>query len=552
MAVALALGAFLKEEDLTHLFETLEPHGTLGVLGATLTANRVLFLSRLKEWGVVRLVERQKLANSLSKAVKAGRVGAAPPTPHLAPCSWTQTDDSLVIKLAVPSGTHSAEIGVAFEVNSLDISVKGEPSSLCGRLHGLVKPADCLWELERAPNPDPAMFAEREDQRDTDTVLVTLAKAKVGHEWLGLFAGGVGMSAKREKAPPKTAPPKAAPKAASQNPGLGFVQRKLRFDRPGSAQGGGGGGSGSAAAPAVASAASVRSQPARDHWDAERARFLWREGCAELSGEAESPPAVDGHAAGSGGGPLFWWRETAEAVVLFARTRRGLAPSSLTLDARETSIDLELEGVATPWCGSLCGRASPPGCSATVVSAASARAPSSSSASLLDDAPWAVLRLTITKDNGGPHARYWRAPFHDLLPLVDAETKRAALPGRGELLDTPDGGWQHAQTGRGFDVQMQFSSETIAGPADADALLRVAVTLSSVSVHVAGRPETPLLAGETHGRLVVGECSWKLTRSKFKGKKGEALWQLELSLVKDAATAGVGGYWPELFKVEYV
>ena len=62
---SLALGSFLKEEDLVHLHDVLESHGGLAELASMLSANRVLFLARLKEWGVSRLVERQRVANGL-------------------------------------------------------------------------------------------------------------------------------------------------------------------------------------------------------------------------------------------------------------------------------------------------------------------------------------------------------------------------------------------------------------------------------------------------------------------------------------------------------
>lgn len=504
----LALGAFLKEEGLTHHFEMLEPHGTLGSLGSMLTANRVLFLGRLKEWGVTKLVERQKLANSLARAVKAGRVGSAPPAPHLAPCSWTQTDGGLVIKLAVPSGTQSSEVAVVFDVNSLDVTIGGEPSSVCGRLHGIIKVADCFWELERAPPPDPAMFAEREDQREPDIVEITLAKARIGIDWPGLFAGGVGMSAKREKPPPPPEPPKPAPKPASLNPGLGFVQRKLRFDKPGAGLGSGGGngggrgggGSGSGASPAVA----AHSRPAREHWDGDRAHFLWREGCASLGGEAESPPVVEGHGSDSGGGPLFWWRETAGSIVVWARTRRGLDPSTIELDARETSIDLDIGGAPTPWCGSLCGRVDPSGCRVDILPAAAA-SPPSMGGSPAADAPWAVLQLTIRKAGENAGSRYWRAPFSDLLGMVEAREKLAGLPTRDALLDI--GGWELAQSSRDFEVLVPLALAQLDGPEAADRIVRVAVTSNSLNVHVAGNPNAPLLAGETFGRLVVGACA---------------------------------------------
>jgi len=535
---SLALGSFLKEEDLVHLHDVLESHGGLAELASMLSANRVLFLARLKEWGVSRLVERQRVANGLARAIKAGRVGTVAATPHLAPCTWTQTDDCLVARLAIPAGTPSSAVAVSFEVNAMDIRVHGEASSMCGRLHGVVKPSDCTWELERAPPAEPAMFELRADQQPHDEVVVTLAKGKAGAEWGGLFASGVGMSSKREKPPPPPEKPKPAPpppRAGGGVGGVGFVQRKLKLGE----RGGGNGGGGGEARGGARSGKAVRSLPARDHWEGERARYVWRTGCGQLRCETESPPPVEGHGAESGGGPLFWWRETAAEVVLTARTRRGIDLSSLRLDAREASLDLEVDGIPSPWSGALCGRALPAGCSAAVLPPAQGC-----------EADHSLLQLTVAKADEGPSARYWRAPFRDLLPLVEARERLAEHAPRGSLLHTPDSGWQSGQTSDAFEVLMPLSAD-VSTVEDADRLLRVAVTARSVSVHVAGQPDAPLLAGETHGKLLVGGCSWRLARSKVRGWRGEPLQQLELHLAKDTASAGPGGHWPDLFSTEY-
>ena len=82
--------------------------GPSGSLGAAFLADssgsRKRTLEQEKEYLTKRLkqledeekgVVEQKLANALSKAVKDGRMGSAPATPHLAPCTWTQ--ESIIV-----------------------------------------------------------------------------------------------------------------------------------------------------------------------------------------------------------------------------------------------------------------------------------------------------------------------------------------------------------------------------------------------------------------------------------------------------------------------
>ena len=586
---SLALGSFLKEEDLVHLHDVLESHGGLAELASMLSANRVLFLARLKEWGVSRLVERQRVANGLARAIKAGRVGTVAATPHLAPCTWTQTDDCLVARLAIPAGTPSSAVAVSFEVNAMDIRVHGEASSMCGRLHGVVKPSDCTWELERAPPAEPAMFELRADQQPHDEVVVTLAKGKAGAEWGGLFASGVGMSSKREKPPPPPEKPKPAPpppRAGGGVGGVGFVQRKLKLGE----RGGGNGGGGGEARGGARSGKAVRSLPARDHWEGERARYVWRTGCGQLRCETESPPPVEGHGAESGGGPLFWWRETAAEVVLTARTRRGIDLSSLRLDAREAqrrqrqrrqrcpSADTRAGvwglGVARPRGGRhplpverrplrprpprgllRRGAASGTGLRGGPLSAAAHGGEGGRGAfgavlarALPRPAPARrgarAARRARAPRLAATHARLWLAERPDLGRVRGADAALCRrLHGRGARRPTPGPG----------PTPPAHARDTCAASRrqDADRLLRVAVTVRSVSVHVAGQPDAPLLAGETHGKLLVGGCSWRLARSKVRGWRGEPLQQLELHLAKDTASAGPGGHWPDLFSTEY-
>ena len=96
--------AILRDENLEHLLPSLARRD-VRELQSLLAANRVAFLAELKALGVAKVGERQKLANAFGRAVKAGRLDAQAPTPHMRPCTWTQTHDGLTVRLRVPSGT---------------------------------------------------------------------------------------------------------------------------------------------------------------------------------------------------------------------------------------------------------------------------------------------------------------------------------------------------------------------------------------------------------------------------------------------------------------
>ena len=145
------LHELLEQEQLAHLSDVLCQATTLADAQALLAANRVAFLAKLKEYGVTKVGERQKLANAISRAEKVGRIGRAVPVPHMRPCTWTQAADFVTLKLMIPAGTSSGQVNFDLDVNSLTIRVGGEATSVSGRLAGLVKPADSTWELERAP-----------------------------------------------------------------------------------------------------------------------------------------------------------------------------------------------------------------------------------------------------------------------------------------------------------------------------------------------------------------------------------------------------------------
>ena len=237
----LDLAALLREEELEHLGPALADQAGLRELQDLLAANRPFFLTRLKELGVARLGERQKLANALSKAEKAGRLAASVPVPHLRPATYRETgDDLVVIRLLLPPGAKSNQLAVAIDANSIDVRLLGQATSLVGTLGGLVRAADCLWELERAPavEEDPLLPAAAQPAAPPDVLVVTLTKARPA-AWTALLKGG-GV-ALREAEPEKPPPPaeKRRPIELNSTPapgfGVGFRPRKFnpaRGERP--------------------------------------------------------------------------------------------------------------------------------------------------------------------------------------------------------------------------------------------------------------------------------------------------------------------------------
>ena len=568
---SLTFEALLAEESLSHLASSLSEVVTLADAQALLSANRPAFLAKLKELGVSKLGERQKLANALSRAEKTGRVAAAVPVPHMRPCTWTQTDEAVTVKLLVAAGTSGRQIDFELDANSLSIRVGGELSSVAGRLAGLVKPTDSTWELERAPPAEPQPYEPASSQPQAeDLIVVTLVKSRPG-EWPTLFQGGGRSMAKKSDELPNAPPPRLAPSEAPKErpnlespiatrqpvplgPGGGasggaeasnpmaFVPRKLQLGgttqqrRPAAAaQPTGGGGSGGGGA----SDANAPAMSAREHWVGESATLLWRDGASERLTVPDGPEPE---------GALFWWTEDAEAVRVYARTRRGLQPHDVKLELGGRSADLSVDGRATPWCGMLCGRidaaasrvdvlpADATEAAAAVAAAAAAQKQSQQqqqqqqagqsqqqagqsqqqagqSQQQAGQSPpeeeaareppcWDLLRLTLVK----AERRLWVAPWPELLPQLLAQTQRRNLPPRHELLGSGYGdGWQTSQQRDSWTVVLPIKE----GAVDADDV-RVAVAADAFNLHLVGQEEMPLLAGELHGRVLPDRCSWKV------------------------------------------
>ena len=191
-SVPIGLGQFLQEHGLTELGPKLIEKLSLQEMHGLLMANRPILLERLKEIGIDRLGDRQKLANSLSRASKQGALPPAPPMPHLEPCTFEETAEQLTVWLSVPAGIKAHQMGVDIDANSVQVHVLGERTALRGRLCGHICPAKCTWELQRSPavEYDPLLEAAEQPAAAADRVVLTLVKAT--HErWVKLLSNGV-------------------------------------------------------------------------------------------------------------------------------------------------------------------------------------------------------------------------------------------------------------------------------------------------------------------------------------------------------------------------
>ena len=478
----------------------------LGRIAPVLLANRPIALQILKTQGVQKLGQRQKICNALAKAIKNSSAKIKP-TPHLTPCLWSQDDATIGIKLTIPKGTPSAKIAFLAHVNSLQLTLDGEETSLVGTLHGVIKAADSTWEIQRAPEEVPSMF-NTEISAD-DLIVVTLQKAHPG-EWVGLFASGHGTTAKKEvvtKENVRTRAHKSAPEVSKSvgSGHVGFVPRKLKLKSRKSGK-----------RPSMDNhpTPEVPSEPAKDHWDPYSAQFLWRDGCKNLYGEPDGPTEhVDG--------PFYSWTETAKDIVLHARTQKGLKMDDVKMITERDSMELYVLDAPTPWCGKFSGIADPDSCGIRVVTEGGFE--------------WDTLECKIVK----AFPLRWRAPFEHLLQSIDERDYRRDLPPRQAIVPA-DGGWEYAQRPASWSVVMPLSWEPPVS-LDLDDIL-VAVTRTSLNVHIAGRPNQPLLGGEMHGVLRPEKSSFSICLSGSEKIRGE----LRIKLCKDDSSD-----WPDLFKVMY-
>ncbi|KAL1524620.1 hypothetical protein AB1Y20_019509 [Prymnesium parvum] len=309
-----------------------------------------------------------------------------------------------------------------------------------------------------------------------------LERSARGGGWRSLFTDAVA-----SRVLPGDAPPPRPPRAAAAAPhGVGFTPR--RFDPRGAPR----------RAPREARRAEAAAAAA---WEGRRGALVWREGWA-------GPPPRGGEA-------LYGWREGASALVLRGATRASLTRAEVELRVGEARVELRLGGERTMWCGALVGGVVPAACGVELLPTGGVEQ---------------AVVLTLAK----AEATYWRAPFPELLPAVEAEEKARRLPTREQLrMD----GWSLAQTATGWKAEIPIKDLPDLG----DDYLRFAVAPDAFNLYIAGQENAPLLAGETFCRLNPGLCSWRLTNRRKVGTQPV----VDIELIFGAAS---GGGTPDLIK----
>ena len=530
-----SLSKLLSSASLSHLDDILQGV-TLEDLQMRLASDRPAFLTYLKRLGVEKLGDRQATANAITKAENSGLLQASTGTSYMKPCTWEELEDqsTITVTLLVPADTTSNQLKMKCDANSLHVEYRGERTSACGKLFDTVKAADCMWELERSPRPeyDPLADAAEQPRAVEDKMVITLVKATPAH-WHVLFSDRV---AKKHVPPP---PERARGsktielKKKSVTPGIGFVPRKFE--------------------PGKAAEREARSEhrrrerqrdldakempvlSAKEFWPSASATLLWRDGQKSMHGAPDHPEE---------GGPLYTWVEDAHTLRVSARTRKGLPPSALSLEARATAVECKVGGVSSPWCGHLVGKVAAAKCSLTVVPGAAAAAasergyavaadisdPLAASSSPADDV-CDTLQLTLVK--AVPNT-LWRAPWPELVSQLDLRDKRTARyrPRRDEL---QLGGWDQRQTAETCDITIPFKGGSLSHDD-----LRVAVTPEALNVHIAGQEDAPMLGGELRGRIDVSKCTWRIRSAK--PRKSAPSIKVEEMVISLAKASG-GGYW---------
>jgi hypothetical protein len=540
----LTLSGFLKEADMFHLLplfvkDELNPVG-LPELQALGSANRPLLLARLKELGVSKLGERQQFASALSRAEKAGTVAAPVPTPHLIPVVYTEADETITVRLKIDPSVLSHQLKFHVDANSLSLELLGEPTACCGKLHGLLKPKDCTWEIERSPRPeyDPLLPEAEQPKPAPDEVVVTLTKAMPStgarrpgelpkDYWPSLFKDNL---SKRHLPP---APEKKKTKQIELNKnrqpgqvGIGFTPRKFDPER----------GQKQEARRArkleeERAANAPPALPAREHWASASATVVWREGSGPFYGEPDHP---------EGAPPLFRWVETQQTIVVRAATRPGLSAADVKLKARPTSVDVSVDGASSPWCGHLVGRVEPAKCRLEVVDVAAAGGADGSALEGLElaaptGARAAVLQLTLHKADGGR----WGAPWPELRAQAEHRERlsKTQRPRRDELMLK---GWDQSQEADRWVVTLKLKAGHV--PWDDVRLAVAGGEQPALSLYLAGQEDEPLLAGFTVGALDAKSSSWRARHAKPIGTL--QVDELSLTLVKKEG----GSQWRDLIK----
>ena len=533
-----SLSEVLTAANLEHLEEVLAST-TLDDLQRRLSSDRPACLTHMKHLGVLKLGERQALANAIQKAEHTGSLAASAGISYLKPCVWDESDDlsTITVTLLIPAGTTSNQLKVKLDVNSIHVEYLGEATSACGKLIDAVKTADCVWELERSLRPeyDPLVSAAEQQSVADDKLVITLVKATPA-QWRVLFTDRI--ARKIVPTPPASHRVSKAIelKKKAVSPGLDFVPRTFDLGR---------------AAEREARAehrrtvrqrdAQAKQMPvlsAREHWPSASATLLWREGQRPVQGAPDHPAES---------GPLYSWVEDAHSVRLTASTRRGLPQSELSLAVHASSVSCRVGGRLTPWCGHLVHKVVPSQCSLTVVSGAPQHqhtatqndAPSTPDASAAGTSDVCdTLQLTLHKAT--PYS-LWRAPFPELVSQIDLREKRMRMPRRDELLL---GDWNHTTMGEYVEVSMQFKASFLEHDC-----LRVAVTDDALNVHVAGKEDAPMLGGELYGKIDVARCKWRVRSCR--PRKDAPSMKIE-EIVITLAKAESSSHWRDIFRSTYV
>jgi hypothetical protein len=197
------LAALCESCGLDHHILALEGNLTLADLQSRLLANRPLLLEHLRGLGMEKLAERQRLANAVGKAEKAGQLPPPEPKyPHLVPSIYEQDKETMTVRLKVASGTSSNQLKVRIDFHQLSVQYCTGPTAVNGKLHGAVKPSECTWQIEREPPPeyDPLVSASEQPVMPDDTLVITLQK-DIPEPWSCLFVDAVAKKCARLPSP---------------------------------------------------------------------------------------------------------------------------------------------------------------------------------------------------------------------------------------------------------------------------------------------------------------------------------------------------------------
>jgi len=94
--------------------------------------------------------------------------------------TWTQTLTTLEVYVDVPPGIKAKQITCDIGGETLKVGVKGEPLIMSGKMHGKVKPDDCMWTL-----------------LDNKCIQITMEKMDGMKWWSGVMQGDAEIDTKK-------------------------------------------------------------------------------------------------------------------------------------------------------------------------------------------------------------------------------------------------------------------------------------------------------------------------------------------------------------------